>query len=115
MFALALIPLVGIGIWVMTQHALRLTQGTHYRRLQNGARNLVCSGQAWAQLHQAQIVTAPPGQVWELDLSELETARGSCRVKIISRTSSACTLEITAVSRSGAKSWVENRTMVLVR
>jgi len=115
LFAIALIPLVGIGILVATQHSRYLIQETRYRALQAEARNIVCSAEAWIDLHPEQIRSAPPGQVLEPDLSGLEIARGSCRVELLSATPSARTIEITAVSKSGTKSWKETRTIVLSR
>jgi hypothetical protein len=113
--AVSLIPLVAVGIWVLTRNTHYLIRETQTQRLQTEARNIVCSAQAWADLNKDQILSAPQEQTWTLDPEPLQIPRGSCRLSILSRSPDGCTLQIAAVAQSGDKSWTEKRTMTLSR
>lgn len=113
--AVSMIPLVAVGIWVLTRHSGYLIRETQTQTLRAQAVNIACSARAWADLHKTQLLTAPPEQTFRPDLSGLQIRRGSCRINILSRSASECTLEITAVAQSGTKSWTKKRTGVISR
>lgn len=110
-----MMPLVAVGIWVIIRHSGYLIRETQTQTLRAQAVNITCSARAWADLHKAQILAAPPEQTFRPDLSGLQIRRGSCQINILSQTPSGCTVEITAVARSGANAWTEKRSIGLSR
>ncbi len=113
--AVSMIPLVAIGIWVLTRHAHYLVRETQTKQLQTQARNIACSAQAWAGLNKNQILDAPQEQTWTLDTQPLQIPHAACRISVLSRSPDGCTLEIDAFVQSGDNSWTEKRTMDLSR
>ena len=111
--AIAVIPLVGIGISLLSRFGHQMVLQTRWRTLQGQARNLAFSGRSWAELHKTQLLSAPPQQTWMLKIDSLQAADGECRIQRLSNDSEGSRFEITAVAQSGSKRWTLRQTLVL--
>ncbi|HPC65425.1 MAG TPA: hypothetical protein PK525_12495, partial [Anaerohalosphaeraceae bacterium] len=74
--AIAVIPLVGIGISLLSRFGHQMVLQTRWRTLQGQARNLAFSGRSWAELHKTQLLSAPSQQTWTLKIDSLQAADG---------------------------------------
>ncbi len=110
---IVVIPLVGIGIALLGRFSHQMILQTRQRTLQGQARNLAFSGRSWAELHKAQLLSAPPQQTWTLKIDSLQAADGECRIQRLSDDSEGSRFEITAVALSGSKKWTIRQTLVL--
>lgn len=113
--AVAVIPLVGIGITLIYRYACFLSEQTSYRMLQTEARNLALSAQAWARLHQADLLAAAPQRTWTLPAHLGPNRQAECSLTRLADEKDGAPLLIRAVVRSGKKQWTIRQTLMISR
>ncbi len=113
--AIALLPLVSIGIGLLTRYTHFLIEQTQYRTLQAEARNLAFSAHTWVCLHKQELLAAPPQQTWTLEPDSIPSAQGCCRITRLSGQTHAVPVELEAVAQIGRRKYTFRQLLILTR